>query len=86
MRQPISNGPPASEPANSRMTPQAGEVYQHYKGDHYMVLTFARHTQPAVWARPLEMFLAEVAVENPDPVTGVSAGVSVVERFRKIGR
>jgi hypothetical protein len=98
----------------SRLTPQAGEVYQHYKGDHYMVLTFARHTeaatlpcdpwfvvyrrairlpngvwefdntQPAVWARPLEMFLSEVAVENPDPATGVSAGVTAVERFRKI--
>ena len=56
-------------------------VYRHFKGDHYLVEDIARHSETGgelviyrklygdggLWARPIDMFLAEVDREKyPD--------------------
>ncbi len=64
-------------------------VYQHYKGNKYLVLGTAKHSETleelvlyttlyenkesALWVRPLEMFLENVVVNGKK-----------VERFRKV--
>lgn len=64
-------------------------VYQHYKGNKYLVLGTAKHSETleelvlyttlyenkesALWVRPLEMFLENVVVNGKE-----------VERFRKV--
>lgn len=53
-------------------------IYQHYKGNFYEVLDFARHSETlqemvvyralygdfGLWVRPLQMFLESVEVAN----------------------
>jgi hypothetical protein len=43
------------------ITPQAGELYQHYKGDVYKILTLALHSNDDVW-----MVVYEPMYDNPD--------------------
>lgn len=59
-------------------TPLPDQVYRHYKGADYLVLTVARHTETGedfvvyqalygergMWVRPLEMFMEEVTVDG----------------------
>ena len=66
---------------NGRHMPKAYEVYKHFKGSLYVVITVARHTETnelfviysdiremqRMYARPLEMFMSEVDHEKyPD--------------------
>jgi len=62
-----------------RELPKPGELWRHFKGGNYQIVTVAVHTETGerfviyrdnvgdVWARPLEMFLEEVpkGKENP---------------------
>lgn len=57
-----------------RDTPRSGQLYRHFKGNIYRVITVAKHTETGerfviykrddqdegAYARPLEMFLSEV--------------------------
>lgn len=56
-----------------RHTPQAGEIYMHFKGKRYEIIAIAYHTETEeplviykrcdeerISARPLEMFMSEV--------------------------
>lgn len=66
---------------NGRHMPKPYEVYKHFKGNLYVVLNVARHTETnellviyaatkemqRIYARPLEMFMSEVDHEEyPD--------------------
>jgi len=66
---------------NGRHMPKPYEVYKHFKGNLYVVLNVARHTETnellvvyaatkemqRIYARPLEMFMSEVDHEKyPD--------------------
>ena len=66
---------------NGRHMPKAYEVYKHFKGSLYVVITVPRHTETnelfviysdiremqRMYARPLEMFMSEVDHEKyPD--------------------
>lgn len=56
---------------NGRHMPKPYEVYKHFKGNLYVVLNVARHTETnellVVYARPLQMFMSEVDHEKyPD--------------------
>lgn len=66
---------------NGRHMPKEYEVYKHFKGSLYVVITVARHTETnelfviysdiremqRMYARPLEMFMSEVDHEKyPD--------------------
>lgn len=71
----------AAKMLNGRHMPKAYEVYKHFKGSLYVVITVARHTETnelfviysdiremqRMYARPLEMFMSEVDHEKyPD--------------------
>ena len=71
----------AAKMLNGRHMPKAYEVYKHFKGSLYVVITVARHTETKelfviysdiremqrMYARPLEMFMSEVDHEKyPD--------------------
>ncbi len=57
---------------------KAGKKYKHYKGNEYLVLHLAKHTETeeelvvykalygeyGIWVRPLDMFLEEVEVDG----------------------
>lgn len=63
---------------NGRHMPKPYEVYKHFKGNLYVVLNVARHTETnellvvyaatkemqRIYARPLEMFMREVDHEK----------------------
>ena len=65
---------------NGRHMPKPYEVYKHFKGNLYVVLNVARHTETnelfvvyaatkemqRIYARPLEMFMSEVDHEKYD--------------------
>lgn len=69
-----------SVPAYSEIaqTLKPGSIYQHYKGQQYMILSVARHTETleelvvyqslygdyAIWIRPLQMFVEEVIIDG----------------------
>lgn len=55
------------------MKPIIGKIYKHFKGDKYMVLNFATHTETCeeyviykklndtkIWIRPVSMFMSKV--------------------------
>ena len=58
--------------------PSKGEIYKHFKGDYYLLVDVAKHSETgedyvvyrklyedcALWVRPLEMFLEEVDHEK----------------------
>lgn len=66
-----------------RMTPVEGEIYHHFKGNDYQIITVAEHTEEGslmvvykalhgdgkCYARPLDMFLEEVDREKYPDVT-----------------
>lgn len=73
--------------------PIPGEMYRHYKGGTYEVVTLAVHTETgenlviykslnfgSVHARPLNMWSEEV---KRNPVDGVT-GIPTIKRFRRI--
>jgi len=55
-------------------------VYQHYKGNYYQVVSFARHSETleklivyqelygsyGMWVRPLDMFLENIFIEGEE--------------------
>lgn len=59
-------------------SPKTNEVYEHYKGDKYQVVTLGKHTETGedmvvyralygdgnIWIRPREMFLSEVEIDG----------------------
>ena len=59
-------------------TIKVGEYYKHFKGDYYLLVDVAKHSETgedyvvyrklyedcALWVRPLEMFLEEVDHEK----------------------
>lgn len=62
------------------MTPQPGEIYQHFKGNKYKIIAIAKHSetledlviyealydnpQSKIWSRPLSKFLEEVKIND----------------------
>jgi hypothetical protein len=66
---------------------EVGKIYRHYKGNEYLILCIARHSETlediviykaqygegTVWARPLSMFLEQIEVNGEK-----------VNRFQKI--
>lgn len=58
--------------------PRSGRRYRHYKGNDYLVLDIARHSETeeelvvyrklygdgSLWVRPLAMFMEDVVVEG----------------------
>lgn len=55
------------------MKPIIGKIYKHFKGDKYMVLNFATHSETGeeyviykklndtkIWIRPVSMFMSKV--------------------------
>lgn len=58
-----------------REKPRGGEIYRHFKGTEYIIITIATHTETGeelviyknhnimgstIYARPLDMFISEV--------------------------
>jgi len=66
---------------------QVGQIYEHYKGNRYQILSVARHTETLeevvvyqqlygaheIWVRPLKMFLENIVI-----------GEETMPRFKKI--
>jgi|GEM_PF-2064712 Uncharacterized protein conserved in bacteria len=60
-----------------RLPPKSGQIWRHYKGKKYIVLSIAQYTERKdekfviykrvhglkVWARPLRMFMEDVSVD-----------------------
>ena len=60
-------------------TLKIGKKYRHFKGNEYLVMHIAKHSETleelvvyqalygemGVWVRPLEMFLEQVEVDGP---------------------
>jgi hypothetical protein len=59
------------------MKPEIGQIWKHYKGKHYKILVFCRHSETSeelvvyerqeddkTYARPLDLFFDEVEWEG----------------------
>lgn len=67
---------PVSDTINT--APAAGQIYQHYKGKLYKIITLARHTETEEWCvvyqslygtydywiRPLSMFCESIEIKG----------------------
>ena len=63
---------------------EIGKVYRHFKGNYYLLLDTALHSETQevfvvykalygdckTWVRPLKMFLEKINQNKPDNITG----------------
>lgn len=95
----ISDGKEAVGVITSDGKTQEAVVYRHYKGNRYVVITEATHTEtgelfviyhredgtPGVWARPYEMFhgYTESGIKRFERIYESATGVPLCPKCRK---